>query len=363
MNDISEKKKILNLLPMGNQGGVERLCLEVAKYSEDENFFYFMWSGGDIADRIRKYTENIEVRNFSYRRILSEYRFFREYVKKNEIEIIVVQMPSPIFLLFLSRIKKYRPDLKICAYIHADPVDIFTSNFKKKQFGRFLKRADGCIAISKFVSQETRNMFRNRDIKVIYNGTDIGRFDGGKIPGDGGKVRLIYVGRLIKEKGVDLLIRVLSKSEFDFNLTVVGDGPCKLSLKGLADTLGIGDKVRFLGARNDVDELLRNADIFVHPAVWNEGFGIAIIEAMAAGIPCVAFDKGAVSEIITDNIDGFLVSDLSEKGYKERLWEVVQMYAADGGSFDEVCRNAKKRASDFNIQYYIKELNTYLHGL
>lgn len=361
--DKQKKKRILNLLPRGDIGGVERLCLDVARYSEDDSHFYFMWSGGAIADSIKKYTNNVEVRDFFYKKIIAEYRHFKNYIDRNEIEIIVVQIPSPVFLLFSSILRRERKNIKICVYIHSDPKDIFPSLIKRKQFDRFAKTVDGCIAISNFVAQEAEKMFDIRKLRVIYNGTDIERFKGEKIPGEKEKVRLIYVGRLIKEKGVDLLIRILSNVNVDFVLTVVGDGPCREQLELLIDTLDLRDKIQLLGARDDVARLLKNADIFVHPAIWNEGFGISIIEAMAAGVPCVAFRKGAVSEIITDHINGFLVDDFSEDAYRYELQEVMNLYVQDQSKFKTICDNARKRADDFNIQHYVKELSEYMHSL
>lgn len=361
--DKGNKKRILNLLPKGAIGGVERLCLDVARYSEDENYFYFMWSGGDIADSIKNHTNNVDVRDFTYKKIVMEYRHLKTYIDWNRIEIIVVQIPSPVFLLFLSILKRDRKNIKICVYIHSDPKDIFTSLFKRKQFNRFVRKVDGCIAISNFVAQETEKVFGISELKVIYNGTDLERFKGDKIPGEEGKVRLIYVGRLIREKGVDLLIRVLSNVNFDFVLTVVGDGPCREQIELLIETLDLSDKIHLLGARGDVDKILRNADIFVHPAIWNEGFGITLIEAMAAGVPCVAFRKGAVPEIITNNIDGFLVDDFSEDAYRHKLQEVMNLYVQNKSKFRMICDNARKRADDFNIQHYVKELSEYMHSL
>ncbi len=52
--------------------------------------------------------------------------------------------------------------------------------------------------------------------------------------------------------------------------------------------------MQFTGRRTDVPQLLQQADLFVHPAVWEEGFGITLIEAMASGVPCLAFPKGAI---------------------------------------------------------------------
>lgn len=62
-------------------------------------------------------------------------------------------------------------------------------------------------------------------------------------------------------------------------------------MQALAARLHLEDKVQFLGSRTDVPQLLQAADLFVHPATCQEGFGITLIEAMASGVPCLAFPK------------------------------------------------------------------------
>ena len=75
----------------------------------------------------------------------------------------------------------------------------------------------------------------------------------------------------------------------------------------LASELGVAERTRFLGLRSDLSAVLQDADIFVHPAVWQEAFGLAIAEAMATGCPVVGSNVGAVPELVVDGVTGLLV--------------------------------------------------------
>jgi glycosyltransferase involved in cell wall biosynthesis len=102
---------------------------------------------------------------------------------------------------------------------------------------------------------------------------------------------ITFVGRLLKVKGVSYLIEVLEKIQGDFTVLIVGSGPDESDLKGLVDKKRLDKKVRFLGFRKDVPEILTATDIFVLPSL-SEGISISLLEAKAAGCACVVTDIG-----------------------------------------------------------------------
>lgn len=91
------------------------------------------------------------------------------------------------------------------------------------------------------------------------------------------------------------------------NLWIIGDGPLRQTLEAIACDLGISDSVHFLGSRTDVPNLLGQIDTFAFSTTRDEGFGIALIEAMAAGVPIVASDVAACREVLADGEAGLLV--------------------------------------------------------
>jgi glycosyltransferase involved in cell wall biosynthesis len=118
-----------------------------------------------------------------------------------------------------------------------------------------------------------------------------------------------YLGRLHEEKGVEHLVsafHALLQAHPAARLVLAGDGPSRRSLETTVAALRLGPFVRFLGAVADPWPLLAGADIFALPSLW-EGMPNALLEAMAAGLPCVATAVGAVPEMIADGREGFLV--------------------------------------------------------
>lgn len=126
----------------------------------------------------------------------------------------------------------------------------------------------------------------------------------------GGPLRLLAICRLHpdEKKGIDSLLRALARLPSDeFTLTVIGDGPARPTLQGLADQLGVAAQVRFLGAVPDAarDAELRACDVFALPSEL-EGFGIVYAEALAHGKPCLAAQAGGAPEIVRDGETGLL---------------------------------------------------------
>lgn len=113
---------------------------------------------------------------------------------------------------------------------------------------------------------------------------------------DGARV-LLAVSRLTKQKGVDVAIAGLRELPEDVVLVVLGEGPERPALEELATELDVAGRIFLLGRVPDVAAWLARADVFVHPARW-EGFGLAVLEAMLAGLPVVATDVSSLPELL-----------------------------------------------------------------
>ena len=129
---------------------------------------------------------------------------------------------------------------------------------------------------------------------------------------------ILTVGRLQPEKGPDLLIKAFALlAAANWHLALAGDGPMRADLELLARELGIVDRVLFLGAVQDVYGLLAQAKIFMFPS-RSEGLGIALLEAMNAGLPVIATSCAGPASIITPDEDG-LLTPIGARGLADGL--------------------------------------------
>jgi glycosyltransferase involved in cell wall biosynthesis len=139
-------------------------------------------------------------------------------------------------------------------------------------------------------------------VSVIPNGVALDRMAGAQPPPrssvlpDDGSPLLMFVARLEPAKDHATLLRALAQVP-STRLALVGDGVLRGELEALAASLGIRERVHFLGRRADVPQLLKLADVYVHSSHW-EGFGIAAVEAMAAGVPVIASDVPGLGQVV-----------------------------------------------------------------
>jgi glycosyltransferase involved in cell wall biosynthesis len=173
---------------------------------------------------------------------------------------------------------------------------------------RMLRRARAVTACSAYVLRSL-DAFACTDARadIVPNGVDPGDF----APRDP-KFRGTYVlgiGRLVPQKGFDTLLEAFARAELEaLELRIAGDGIERERLEARAQTLQLGGRVRFLGSvdRAEVARLVRDAAVFAFPS-RGEPFGIALLEAMAGGVPAVAAAAGGIPELVRDGENALLV--------------------------------------------------------
>jgi glycosyltransferase involved in cell wall biosynthesis len=187
------------------------------------------------------------------------------------------------------------------------------------------------IAVSVTTATKLQRLGVRDEVRIIRNGIDTGHLR--SVPPATVSSDLIFVGRLIKEKHVDLLVRaflLLLRESPDCTLLVVGDGPEQETLRSLVRDLAIEDRVRvkpFLDSHDEVISLMKSSHVCVIPST-REGFGIAALEALACGLPVVTVDHpdNAIGELITEKT-GFL-SSLSVEDLASTIRVALRRYPA-----------------------------------
>jgi glycosyltransferase involved in cell wall biosynthesis len=135
---------------------------------------------------------------------------------------------------------------------------------------------------------------------------------------------VVYAGRLVREKGVDILLRAFAKINGKLpsaRLLIAGDGPKRNELKHLIADLNIASKTTLCGhlSQTELDNILSRAWVQAVPSVWAEPFGITVVEAMMRGTAVVASDSGGPREIIENGKSGFLVPTGDVDALAEKL--------------------------------------------
>ncbi len=153
---------------------------------------------------------------------------------------------------------------------------------------------------------------KEKKIVVVPTGVDIEKFSGAgaldrsELGVSNEDFVIVYAGLLVPRKGIDIMLKVVKRlEEGDVKLLLVGDGPKKKEYIDLAEKLEIRDKVKFLGWRKDIPNILKSADLLFLPS-RGEGLPGIVMEAMAAGLPIVASDIPCVPDLVEDGKDGFL---------------------------------------------------------
>jgi len=140
--------------------------------------------------------------------------------------------------------------------------------------------------------------------------------------------RVVYVGRLEVYKKIDVMLRAMKRLEAEWpevEIVIIGRGPARERLEGLARELGLADRTRFTGfvTIEERDRLLASSRVCVCPSE-KEGWGLTVIEANATGTPVVATDADGLRDSVRDGETGFLVADEDVAGFARRIGELLR---------------------------------------
>ena len=262
-------KNVLHLLTAGGAGGIESLVSNYAEYSKNNNIYVFVWRGGENEEKIKKTGAKTYILNLNNKKALKAIKAVSDICKKENINVVITHHGTPLLKIIALYLKKRNLSLKYVLYLHSDPQNILKAKntflskvsffINKKAFNE----ADKVIAISEFVKKRIFDFFPINKDKVIrlYNAIPVMEFKCETSFDIHSPCKIIYVGRLIEEKGVQVTIQALRLlKEKDFEFQIIGDGPYKTKLESLVKEQHLENKVIFLGTRYDVSQLLEKAD-------------------------------------------------------------------------------------------------------
>lgn len=216
-----------------------------------------------------------------------------------------------------------------------------------------INESDAITAVSYNLRDETNKIFKIRkEIEVIQNFVDVKRFN--KKPIDAfrrviapNKEKIIiHASNFRRIKRVEDVVRIYAKvhGQVPSKLLFVGDGPERSSAESLCRDLKICDDVRFVGKQEQMEEILAIGDLFVLTSDY-ESFGLAALEAMAAGVPVISTNAGGLPEINIHGVTGYL----SNVGDIESMSNYAIELLSDEEKLKKFKSNAEAQAEKFDI--------------
>ena len=235
----------------------------------------------------------------------------------------------------------------------------FPFSFLKK---RALDKAGAVSVVSKKLKQKLEEKYETQNIRIQSMGCDLKKFGREKrVEGYFGqeeKKIILFVGRLVKIKGIEYLIDAMKN--IDAQLIIVGEGPLERELKERAKE--IQEKVLFLGGKNhnELPTIYASSDIFVIPSITleggiTEGTPTVIAEALASGLPIIGTNTGGIPQAIENKKNGFIIPDKDSVAIEEKIKILL--------SDDEVRQKMSNNALESSKKYGYENIAIQFHEI
>ncbi len=226
-----------------------------------------------------------------------------------------------------------------------------------------INKSDGVTAVSQSLKEETLRTFNiQRDIRVIYNFIDFGRFRKvdkdhfKKIIAPEGEYIIAHTSNFRKVKRVEDVIRIFQRirQHVPSKLLMIGDGPERPNAERLCREMNLCPDVRFLGKQDAIEELLAICDLFLIPSE-SESFGLAALEAMACEVPVISSNSGGLPEVNVHGVTGFL----SAPGDVESMAQHAIVLLTNEEMHRQFRANALAQAKRFDLNLILPEYEAY----
>jgi glycosyltransferase involved in cell wall biosynthesis len=341
------------MLPIMNKS--ENIFAEILLLSDKNNVFYNSLTRNKIKVSVIKYNNMYDFRNIFE---------INKFIKNGKFDIVHSHLFPSQYWLALSRISVFKNKAKFITTEHS------TNNRRRnkwyfKYVDKFVyAKYDVIVSISNDTEKSLINWIGSKNIYkhlVIENGLDIEQIINSKsinknqiIKGISEKIKLIcMVGRFSEQKDQPTLIRAMNLLEENIHLILIGEGNLMTKNIDLSVSLGLNNRVHFLGFREDVYSLISSVDLIVLSSNW-EGFGLAALEGMALGKPVIASNVEGLRNLIDDEYLLFQPGDYHELSLK------INLLLSNKTLYRLKSDSAYKKSKEYDIHLKLKELiNVY----
>lgn len=272
----------------------------------------------------------------TYHTILSEQITYLSLKRLTKLDRLIEKIKSKKAktnsILSGTKLEKFLKSQGFRKMLNAPLKEIKEKDFGKKMIWKMTcniyNRCSLITVPSKSIKKELKKYGLTKPIKIISNGVDLSNFTPKKGYKVSKKLNLLHVGRIGFEKNIDVVIRsfkLLIKQRKNICLKIVGDGPALQSLKNLAESLNLKNKITFTGYLHgkDLVKAFQKSDIFVTTSTM-ETQGLAILEAMSCGLPIIGVRKYAIPDLVKHNINGYIAEPFTEEEIKQYIMEFIK---------------------------------------
>lgn len=366
--------RILHVIPNLLKGGAQRLAIDICNeltkidkvdckllvLSESKNDFNYCSS-------------NIQI---IYCKVKFKLSFFRRnIIEIDEYEKIVNEFNPEIIhshLYFAELIchESPRKNIQYISHLHSNNLvfkkPLIKMFWNKELIYRYYERIrlkrkyyksnKKHIAISK----DTFNYFKDnisnqsKNIWILPNGINLERFKNTRSKTLNSKISLVTVGNLFANKDQIFLLDVVNyikNKKYSISLNIVGDGPELRNITERVKFLKIEENVIISGQKDLVEEELKESNFYVHSSN-SEGFGLTIVEAMAAGLPVISYNAKGNKDIIKNGVNGYLIEDKKANYFGEIIIELFN----NKEKYQKVSSQALITSLEYDLTKYIKNL-------
>lgn len=233
-------------------------------------------------------------------------------------------------------------------------------------FKRYKDCNNNFIAISRHTNEYFEKVLPKllkKNIFLLSNAIDFKRFYFEKKarPKSDKIIHAVCVGSLVSKKNQAFFIPIVSYLKtkgYNCKIDILGDGPNRKFLQSKIDSSNLNKEIILHGNVKNVEEFMRNADFYIHPATY-EPFGLVILEAMAAGLPVISLDGKGNRDIIKHEINGYIFEDQNEKQFGDALIELKK----NPKKYFKIIKEGQKYASNYDIQNYTESFISYYHKI
>jgi L-malate glycosyltransferase len=286
-----------------------------------------------------------------------------DVIANNDLDLLHVHYAIPhASAAYMAKqiLKKQGKEIPVITTLHGTDITLVGKDKTYAPVVTFsINESDAITAVSHNLRDETYRFFKiEKEIEVIHNFVDVQRFQ--KKPIDAfrrviapaGERIILHASNFRKVKRVLDVVKIFAKvnAEIPSKLLFVGDGPERPAAESLSRDLGVAGDIRFVGKQEQMEEILAVGDLFLLTSDY-ESFGLAALEAMAAGVPVISTNAGGLPEINVNGVTGYL----SDVGNVDEMAKHALHILGNDDTLKQFKQKAGEHAALFDIHNIIPQ--------